>query len=140
MSSNETKCVAVLGLGYVGLPLALGFGRKITTIGFDISPQKINAYKKGFDPTDEMAAEKFAAAKFITYHNDPAELKKADVIIVAVPTPINEAKQPDLTPVEKASVTVGRNLRPVRRWFTSPQFIPGLRKRCVCRFWSVSLG
>lgn len=112
MSSNETKCVAVLGLGYVGLPLALGFGRKITTIGFDISPQKIDAYKKGFDPTGEMAAEKFAAAKFITYHNDPAELKKADVIIVAVPTPINEAKQPDLTPVEKASVTVGRNLRP----------------------------
>lgn len=110
MSLKDTKCVAVVGLGYVGLPLALALGSKIKSIGFDISPQKIEAYKKGFDPTNEMGSEKFIAAKHITYHNDPAELKKADVIIVAVPTPINEAKQPDLSPVEKASVTVGRNL------------------------------
>lgn len=110
MSLKDTKCVAIVGLGYVGLPLALALGSKIKSIGFDISPQKIEAYKKGFDPTNEMGAEKFVAAKHITYHNDPAELKKADVIIVAVPTPINEAKQPDLSPVEKASVTVGRNL------------------------------
>jgi UDP-N-acetyl-D-galactosamine dehydrogenase len=112
MSLNETKCVAVLGLGYVGLPLALGLGRKITTIGFDISPEKIEAYRKGYDPTGEMENEKFTEANQITYHTDPADLKQADVVIVAVPTPINEAKQPDLTPVEMASVTVGRNMRP----------------------------
>lgn len=105
------KTVAVLGLGYVGLPLALGFGRKMNTIGFDLSESKINAYRKGIDPTGEMDSEKFQAAKQIVYTTDPAELKKADFVVVAVPTPIDEAKRPDLSPLDGASATVGKNLK-----------------------------
>src|SRR5687768_4408874 len=108
---NSQKVVAVLGLGYVGLPLALGFGRKIQTIGFDLSEAKVNAYRKGLDPTGEMAGDKFKAAKQITYTTDPAELKKADYIVVAVPTPVDDARRPDLSPLDGASMTVGKNLK-----------------------------
>ena len=113
MAISGVNSVAVIGLGYVGLPLALAFGRKIKTIGFEISQAKVDAYNRGIDPTGEMKAEAFAAAKDnILYTTDAADIKKADVVVVAVPTPINHAKQPDLTPVEKASVTVGQNLKP----------------------------
>ncbi|THB69979.1 MAG: nucleotide sugar dehydrogenase [Gammaproteobacteria bacterium] len=113
MAISGVNSVAVVGLGYVGLPLALAFGRKIKTIGFEISQVKVDAYNKGVDPTGEMEAQAFADAKDnILYTTDVAQIKEADVVIVAVPTPINHAKQPDLTPVEKASVTVGRNLKP----------------------------
>lgn len=108
---NAQKTVAVLGLGYVGLPLALGFGRKMATIGFDLSAAKVEAYKKGFDPTGEMSPEKFQAAKQITYTTDPAEMKKADFVVVAVPTPVDEARRPDLSPLEGASSTVGKHLK-----------------------------
>ena len=113
MAISGVNSVAVVGLGYVGLPLALAFGRKIKTIGFEISQAKVDAYNKGVDPTGEMEADAFTAAKDnIIYTTDAADIKKADVVVVAVPTPINHAKQPDLTPVEKASVTVGQNLKP----------------------------
>jgi UDP-N-acetyl-D-galactosamine dehydrogenase len=108
---TQGQTVAVLGLGYVGLPLALGFGRKMPTIGFDLSETKVAAYRKGNDPTSEMDGEKFAAAKNIIYTTDPAELRKADFVVVAVPTPIDEAKRPDLSPLEGASITVGKNLK-----------------------------
>lgn len=105
------KTVAVVGLGYVGLPLALAFGRNIETIGFEINAEKIRAYIEGVDPTGEMSAEAFKSAEKISYTSNPSDLKRADIVVVAVPTPINHAKQPDLTPVEKASVTVGGNLK-----------------------------
>ena len=108
---SKEKVVAVLGLGYVGLPLALGFGRKMKTIGFDLSQAKVDAYKKGFDPTGEMANEKFSAAKQITYTTDPKMMKEADFVVVAVPTPVDQAKRPDLEPVVKSSETVGANLK-----------------------------
>lgn len=110
MAKNPT--VAVVGLGYVGLPLALALGRKLTTIGFDISPAKIHAYKERHDPTGEMSAEAFKQATLIQFTLEESDLKKADVIIVAVPTPIDDARQPDLSPVIAASRTVGRNLKP----------------------------
>ena len=113
MAISGVNSVAVVGLGYVGLPLALAFGRKIKTIGFEISQAKVDAYNKGVDPTGEMEAAAFAAAKDnMQYTTHAADIKEADVVVVAVPTPINHAKQPDLTPVEKASVTVGQNLKP----------------------------
>ncbi len=113
MKVSGVDSVAVIGLGYVGLPLALAFGQKIKTIGFEISQGKVDAYNNGVDPTGEMGADAFTKAKDnIIYTADAAQIKKADVVIVAVPTPINHAKQPDLTPVEKASVTVGQNLKP----------------------------
>jgi len=107
--NNET--VVVVGLGYVGLPLALAFGRVMPTIGFEISSEKVKAYKKGFDPTDEMADDLFVRAKKLEYTTSASDIKKADFVVVAVPTPVDSAHQPDLTPVIKATETVGQNLK-----------------------------
>lgn len=112
MSSSITqKTVAVVGLGYVGLPLALAFGRKMETIGFDISESKLTAYKQGYDPTGEMEAERFQQATQIRFTSTASDLLQADFIVVAVPTPIDDAKQPDLTPVIKATQTLAPNLK-----------------------------
>ncbi|MFN0316010.1 MAG: nucleotide sugar dehydrogenase [Burkholderiales bacterium] len=104
--------VAVIGLGYVGLPLAIEFGKKLPTIGFDLSERKVAAYKKGYDPTGEVDKEAFAQAKHLVVTTDARELRKANLVIVAVPTPIDAARQPDLTPLVSASRTVGQNLCP----------------------------
>ncbi|MSQ58104.1 MAG: nucleotide sugar dehydrogenase [Betaproteobacteria bacterium] len=104
--------VAVVGLGYVGLPLAIEFGKKLPTIGFDLSERKIAAYKKGYDPTGEVEKEAFVQAKHLVVTTDARELRKANLVIVAVPTPIDAARQPDLTPLVSASRTVGQNLCP----------------------------
>ena len=103
--------VAVIGLGYVGLPLALAFGRVMPTIGFDISEEKVKAYREGFDPTGEMANELFVRAEQLTYTSNASEIGAADFIVVAVPTPVDNAHQPDLTPVIRASETVGKHLK-----------------------------
>ena len=103
--------IAVVGLGYVGLPLAVTFGRFFPTIGFDIKEQAIKSYKKGVDPNGEVSAEGFQAASQISFTNDPAAIGKADFIVVAVPTPIDNARQPDLSPLRGASVTVGQNMK-----------------------------
>jgi len=107
----STKTVAVIGLGYVGLPLALAFGRVVPTVGFEISLDKVEAYREGYDPTGEMDAELFVRAKQLSYTTDATEISKADFIVVAVPTPVDEAHKPDLTPVIRATETVGRNLK-----------------------------
>jgi UDP-N-acetyl-D-galactosamine dehydrogenase len=107
----NNKIVAVVGLGYVGLPLALAFGRLMPTIGFEISQTKVNAYQKGYDPTGEMVADLFTRADQLSYTTDAAEIAKADFIVVAVPTPVDKAHTPDLTPVIGASEIVGRNLK-----------------------------
>lgn len=105
------KTVAVVGLGYVGLPLALAFGRNMKTIGFDISEAKLAAYRQGFDPTGEMEAERFTAASKIVFTSNPSDLVQADFVVVAVPTPVDDAKQPDLTPVIKATQTFAPHLK-----------------------------
>jgi len=105
------KKVAVVGLGYVGLPLALAFGRVIPTIGFDIKVEKVKAYREGYDPTGEMAAELFVQAKQLSYTSDASDISEADFIVVAVPTPVDSSHMPDLTPVVKASETVGRHMK-----------------------------
>ncbi len=110
MNLNK-QTVAVVGLGYVGLPLALAFGRKINTIGFDLSKTKIDAYNKSFDPTGEMLDKNFNASTKINFSLNPQDIKQADFVIIAVPTPIDKAKKPDLKPVEGASKTVGANLK-----------------------------
>jgi UDP-N-acetyl-D-galactosamine dehydrogenase len=101
--------IAVVGLGYVGLPVAVAFGKRDEVVGFDINDRRIEELKKGHDSTGEVLGEDLSATK-IHYTSDPAALKTCDFIIVAVPTPIDDAKRPDLTPVIKASETVGRNL------------------------------
>ena len=103
--------VGVVGLGYVGLPLAVEFGKKYATIGFDLSETKVVAYGKGVDPTGEVNAAGFAAATGLRCTTDAAALRAADFIVVAVPTPIDDAHQPDFGPLLSASEAVGRNLK-----------------------------
>jgi UDP-N-acetyl-D-galactosamine dehydrogenase len=103
--------IAVVGLGYVGLPLAVEFGKKYRTIGFDLSQEKVNAYRRGVDPTGEVSAEDLKAADGLTCTTDPSALHAADFVIVAVPTPVNEAHQPDFGPLVSASDIVGRHLK-----------------------------
>lgn len=103
--------IAVIGLGYVGLPLAVEFGKKFRTLGFDLSEQKIAAYRQHVDPTGEVSTEDLRAATQLSYSTDPAVLREADFVIVAVPTPVDEAHQPDFTPLVKSSESVGKNLK-----------------------------
>ena len=102
--------VAVVGLGYVGLPLAVALSARMDIIGFDISAPRVAELQKGHDRTHEVDDQRLASAR-ITYTCDAADLKKAAVIIVAVPTPIDEHRNPDLTPVVSASRTVGRHMQ-----------------------------
>ncbi len=111
MSITMNKTVTVVGLGYVGLPLALAFGRVMPTVGFEISSDKVKAYQEGYDPTGEMDSVLFEKAKHLSYTNDESKIKNADFVVVAVPTPVDDAHIPDLTPVVKATETVGRNLK-----------------------------
>ena len=100
--------VVIVGLGYVGLPLAVAFGRKFKTIGFDISSERISELKKGKDRTLEVASEEFAKAIKLSFSTDPEVVSDADFVIVTVPTPIDKNKQPDMTPLRKASEMIGK--------------------------------
>lgn len=102
--------IAVIGLGYVGLPVAVAFGRKESVIGFDINKQRIAALQKGHDATGEVTSQELSETK-ILYTDSIDELRQADLFIVAVPTPVDEARIPDLTPMIKASITVGKALK-----------------------------
>ncbi len=102
--------VSVIGLGYVGLPVAVAFGRHAPVIGFDINVLRLEELTAGYDRTGEVTAADLAAAD-VTYTNDYEVLAQADFHIVAVPTPVDDAHQPDLTPVEKASESVARALK-----------------------------
>jgi UDP-N-acetyl-D-glucosamine/UDP-N-acetyl-D-galactosamine dehydrogenase len=108
---TEATIIAVVGLGYVGLPLAVEFGKQYPTVGFDLSDNKVEAYRKGIDPTGEVGSVDLAAAKSLHCTTDPGQLRRADFIVVAVPTPIDDAHQPDFGPLLAASESVGRNLK-----------------------------
>ena len=108
--STHNRTVSVIGLGYVGLPVAVAFGRQAQSIGFDINTARIAELKRGEDNTLEVEPADLVAAN-ILFTSDPKDLQKADFHIVAVPTPIDQAKRPDLTPVLKASETVGAQLK-----------------------------
>jgi UDP-N-acetyl-D-galactosamine dehydrogenase len=103
--------IAVVGLGYVGLPLAVEFGRRYRTIGFDLSAAKVQSYRRRVDPTGEVSADDLAAATLFEPTNDPAALKEADFVVVAVPTPVDDAHNPDFSPLVSSSTSVGRNLK-----------------------------
>jgi len=106
---KEAK-LAVIGLGYVGLPIALEFAKKIPVIGFDIKPERVEMMKKGIDPSRELSKEAFDGCD-IHFTANPEDLRKANFFIIAVPTPIDEHNLPDLLPVLKASETVGKVLK-----------------------------
>lgn len=107
---NNLK-IAVLGLGYVGLPLAVEFGRKFNVIGFDINVERISELKSGRDHTLEVSTEELTQATYLTYSSSLDDLKTANFFIVTVPTPIDEHRQPDLTPLIKASETLGKVMK-----------------------------
>lgn len=109
MKADEV--VAVVGLGYVGLPLAVEFGKKGRTIGFDLSSAKIENYKQFVDPTGEVSSSDLRAARHLEVTTDPALLAQADYIVVAVPTPVDIAHNPDFTPLIGASKSVGANMK-----------------------------
>jgi len=103
--------LAVVGLGYVGLPLAVEFGKRYPTIGLDLSVEKIEAYKRHVDPTGEVSTAELKAAVHLTPTTDATALKDADFIVVAVPTPVDEAHIPDFSPLVGSSTAVGKNLK-----------------------------
>ncbi|MBB6192831.1 UDP-N-acetyl-D-galactosamine dehydrogenase [Sphingobium wenxiniae] len=107
----EDLKIAVVGLGYVGLPLAVEFGRIRDVTGFDINQPRIDALHRGEDTTLETKAEELAAAKYLSFSTDPADLTQCNLYIVTVPTPIDAHRRPDLTPLIKASETVGKVLK-----------------------------
>ncbi|MFP7634221.1 Vi polysaccharide biosynthesis UDP-N-acetylglucosamine C-6 dehydrogenase TviB [Pseudomonas veronii] len=103
--------LAVVGLGYVGLPLAIEFGKNRSVVGFDINKSRIDALKGGHDSTLEVSDDELAGSKYISYSSSIEELKDCNVFIVTVPTPIDQYKQPDLTPLIKASESIGKILK-----------------------------
>src|SRR5665648_641874 len=107
---NKEKRIALIGLGYVGLPIALEFARKMSVIGFDINDKRVKMMQNGLDPCKELTSEAFEN-KDIQFTSDPEDLRKASFYIVAVPTPIDEYNQPDLNPLISASTTVGKVLK-----------------------------
>lgn len=109
MKQNEV--VAVVGLGYVGLPLVVEFGKIFRTIGFDVSSSKVAACSAGVDPSHEITNEEMYSATRAVYTDDPAALLEADYILVAVPTPVDGAHRPDFDPLVQASRTIGKFLK-----------------------------
>ena len=105
------KIIAVVGLGYVGLPLAIEFGRVLPTIGYDLSSAKIKNFKKYVDPTGEVSVAQFEQSTQLQVTDDPELLRQADFLIIAVPTPVDEANRPDFSPLESASRTCGKYMK-----------------------------
>src|SRR5471030_1517425 len=103
--------VGVVGLGYVGLPLAVELGKRHRTVGFDISPVKVASYRDGIDPTGEVSQAELRAAEYLTVTSQASDLAQADFIIIAVPTPVDQAHAPDFGPLNAASLTVGRHMK-----------------------------
>ncbi|MCB0529992.1 MAG: nucleotide sugar dehydrogenase, partial [Saprospiraceae bacterium] len=107
---NKKKTLAVVGLGYVGLPIALEFARHFKVIGFDINKARIDLMRRGIDPSRELESDAFEGTD-ILFTDELEELRKANFFVIAVPTDIDEHKVPDLNPIKKASVSVGKALK-----------------------------
>jgi len=108
---SAAPIVAVVGLGYVGLPLALAFSEKFYTVGYDLSSKKVESYRRHRDPMGEVPDAELESATKLEFTTDPSLLGKADYVVVAVPTPIDQAHQPDFGPLVSASETVGKHMK-----------------------------
>src|SRR5215831_13343800 len=111
MRPIDQEKIAVIGLGYVGLPVAISFGKKLPTIGFDIRQKRVDELKKGHDDTLEVTADELAASTKLEMTADPAKLADCTFYIIAVPTPIDHNNRPDLAPMISASRSVGPHLK-----------------------------
>ena len=105
------KKIAIIGLGYVGLPLAVEFGKKHQVVGFDVDSKRINELKSNFDATSETSVEDLESASLLTYSSKINEIKDAKIFIITVPTPIDILNKPDLSAIEKSSTMVGKILK-----------------------------
>jgi len=110
LHSLENVKLGIIGLGYVGLPLAVEFGKKYPTLGFDINTKRVDELKQGHDFTLEVSTEELADSEYISYSTKVDDLKTCNVYIVTVPTPIDQHKQPDLTPLVRASAMLAKVL------------------------------
>ena len=110
MGRNE-GIIAVIGLGYVGLPLVIEFGKLSPVIGFDIDITKVEKCRQGYDPSNELSHEQIVSARLASYTSDPIDLGRASIIIVAVPTPVDDAHVPDFNPLISASRSIGRYMQ-----------------------------
>ena len=131
MKTTPSTVIGVIGLGYVGLPLAIEFGKKYKTIGLDLKEEVIACYRNGSDPTGEVEDAQFKGSTQLSFTTDAAELSNADFLIVAVPTPIDEANQPDLTPLVGATHTAGKVLKKGATVVFESTVYPGLTEE-VC--------
>jgi UDP-N-acetyl-D-galactosamine dehydrogenase len=111
MHSLKDLKLAVVGLGYVGLPLAVEFGKKRPVLGFDINSQRIHELSSGIDKTLEVSLEELKEASYVTYTSDVSQIKNANCFIITVPTPIDKYNRPDLQPLVKASESMGKILK-----------------------------
>ena len=111
MKRNIDAKICVVGLGYVGLPLACEFGKKYPTLGFDIDETRCKELGEGFDRTGEIASEEIALSSMLSFTNSEKDLPKCNVFIITVPTPIDKYKQPDLTPLMEATSMVGKIIK-----------------------------
>ena len=131
MNAEKTPTIGVIGLGYVGLPLAIEFGKKYRTIGLDLKEEVIACYRQGYDPTGEVEEQGFTESSKLEFTTDKADLADADFLIVAVPTPIDQANQPDLSPLVGATHTAGSVLKKGATVVFESTVYPGLTEE-VC--------
>lgn len=138
MQIDKAK-IAVVGLGYVGLPLAVEFGRCRDVLGFDINVARVAELRGGQDATLEVSPDELKAARRLKFSSDPRDLADCQVFIVTVPTPVDKANRPDMTPLVKASETVGRAMPPGALVIYESTVYPGLPRKSACRSSSASV-
>ncbi len=131
--------LSLIGLGYVGLPVAVAFGKHRPVIAFDINASRLNELRAGFDRTSEVSKEELQEANLL-FTNNPDDLRQASVHIIAVPTPINEAKQPDLTPLLKATETIGKILKAGDLVIYESTVYPRMYRRRLCPCIGAAIG
>src|ERR1051326_7291816 len=129
---EKKKKLAVIGLGYVGLPIALEFAKKLSVVGFDISEKRVELMKGGIDPSSELPPEAFEDCA-IVFTNSLDVLKEANFFIVAVPTPVDDHNVPDPIPVKKAAQTVGKVIKKGDYVVLEPTGYRGVPRKTVCR-------
>jgi len=135
------KCrIGIVGLGYVGLPLAVEFGQHFATIGFDIRPSRIEALRKGRDSTLEVNKSQLAAATQLAFTTNLQDLRRCQVYVVTVPTPIDEYKRPDLRPLIEASRSVSQVLKKGDVVIYESTVYPGVPRRSAYPFWNRGRG
>ena len=129
---NRKEKIAVVGLGYVGLPLAVEFGKRVRVIGFDVNEKRVKELSRGVDRNHESSSKEIRAAKFLSFTSEPEKIQEARFIVVAVPTPVTSTKQPELCFVKSASETVGKNLKKGSIVVFEPTVYPGVTEEiCV---------